>query len=99
MAEAYYNNRDYDAVVTAAERAISANPDNDYAYAHFIRAIACDQQNRSEQASFSLSECMRIRPDYVQNHPQLGMYKAPGDRAHIIDGLRKAGVLESSLPE
>jgi len=92
MSEAYFNNRDYDAAVMAAERAISVNPENDYAYAHFIRAIACAQQDRTEEAAFSLSECMRIKPDYVHNHPQLNMYTNPADREHILEGLRKAGL-------
>jgi adenylate cyclase len=92
LAEAHYDNRDYNAAVETAERAIAFKPDD--AYAHFVHAIALGQLDRSDEARLSLSECLRIRPDYVQKHPQLAMYKNPADREHILDGLDKAGLSE-----
>jgi adenylate cyclase len=92
LAEAQLGNRDYDAAVVAAERAIDLK--SDYAYAHFVRAAALGHLNRLDEANSALSECLRLRPDYVENHPQLSMYTNPKDRQHILDGLRKVGLPE-----
>lgn len=89
MAEAHLINGDDVAALAAAERTVTLKPDS--AHAHFISASALGHLDRIEAASSSLGECLRLRPDYVENHPQLSMYRNPAHRERILDGLRKAG--------
>jgi adenylate cyclase len=103
LAEAHLNNRDYEQAIECSRKAIERN--SDYPYAHFVLASALGHIGQIEAAGEALNECLKLRPDCIDTHPQLMLFKRTADREHILDGLRRAGWSEpvnataTSLPD
>jgi adenylate cyclase len=89
LAEAHLNNRDYSQAIECSRKAIERN--SKYPYAYFVLASALGHIGQVSDAEKALNECLRLRPDCIETHPQLGLYKNPTDREHIFVGLRQAG--------
>jgi adenylate cyclase len=96
LAEAHLNNRDYEKAIEWSRKAIERN--SDYPYAHFVLASALGHIGQIEAAGEALNECLKLRPDCIETHPQLHLFKNPADREHILGGLRKAGWSEPDAP-
>jgi len=89
LAEAHLNNRDYQQAVACARKAIERK--RDYLHSIVILASALAHQGDTQEAAIALADCVRLRPDFLRAHPLLRFYRDPGDKDHILDGLRKAG--------
>jgi len=97
LAEAQLNNRDYEQAIETSRTAIERN--SDYPYAHFVLASALGHLGQIEAAGEALNTCLKLRPDCIETHPQLALFKNPEDRDHILEGLRKAGWSEPEETE
>ena len=49
-----------------------------------------------EEASAALDECERLKPGFAKNWVRDRQYRKPSDVAHLMDGLRKAGMSDTS---
>jgi adenylate cyclase len=83
----------YEAAVEAAKRAIRSYPDFPNAYRWLAAALG--QMGRTAEAKEALEQAIAIAPSlfdmYVRGRVP---WTRPEDRAHMLDGLRKAGMPE-----
>ena len=90
VGSALYFTRNYKAAVEAAKRAIRAYPQFPLTYRWLAAALA--QAGRIDEAKEVLERAIAIAPAsfemYVRGRPP---WMRPEDRAHILEGLRKAG--------
>ena len=91
IATALYFCREYAAAVEAARQAIRSFPDRP----RYVLAAALGQMGRTAEANEALEKAIPIAPEQFDSvvrgrHPGL----RPEDHAHILEGLRKAGVPE-----
>jgi adenylate cyclase len=88
-----YLSREYEAAVEAAKRAIRLYPE--YPNTHRWLAAALGQLGRFEAAKVALEKAIAIAPPafdmYLRRRPP---WIRPGDHAHMLEGLRKAGLPE-----
>jgi adenylate cyclase len=93
MATAFYFCREYEAAIEAAKRAIRSYPNHPLAYR--LLAAALGQTGRTAEAKEALEKAIAIAPAsfdmYVRGRVP---WMRPEDRAHMIEGLRKAGMPE-----
>jgi adenylate cyclase len=93
IAVALYFCRDYAAAVEAAKRAIRSYPDFPNTYRWLAAALG--QMGRTAEAKEALEKAIAIAPAsfdmYVRGRVP---WMRPEDHAHMIEGLRKAGVPE-----
>jgi adenylate cyclase len=93
MTIAHYLCHDYDAAVEVARRTVLLYPD----YPNIYRwlAAALGQLGRTDEARGALEKAIAISPAsfdmYVRKHVP---WHRPEDHAHMLEGLRKAGVPE-----
>jgi adenylate cyclase len=89
-----YFSREYEAAVEAAKRAIRSYPD--YPNTYRWLAAACGQLDRTEEAKEALEKAIAIAPAafemYIRTRPP---WMRPEDHAHMLEGLRKAGLPEA----
>ena len=89
----FYLCREYAAAVEAAKRTIRSYP----YYPHSYRwlAAALGQLNRSDEAKKALEQAMAIAPATFDMFVLRGVpWVRPEDHAHMLEGLRKAGMPE-----
>ena len=88
-----YFSRAYEAAVEAAKRAIRSYPD--YPNTYRWLAAAFGQLDRSEEAKEALEQAIALAPAafemYIRTRPP---WMRPEDHAHMLEGLRKAGLPE-----
>jgi len=90
VASALYFSRNYEAAVEAARQAIRACPDFPLTYRWFAAALG--QTGRADKAKEALENAIAIAPSSFEMYVRgLAPWMCPGDRAHILEGLRKAG--------
>jgi adenylate cyclase len=89
LALAHYFARDYQAAVTAAQRAIRAFPDFPSPYRWLAAALG--QLGRAEEARAALDQAMAAREAFEFQVRQRPAWFRPDDHAHMLEGLRKAG--------
>ena len=89
-----YFTRNYEAAVEAAKRAIRAYPQFPLTYRWLAAALA--QASRIDEAKEVLERAIAIAPAsfemYVRGRPP---WMRREDHAHILEGLRKAGLPEN----
>lgn len=86
-ARLHYDRRDYPAVIADVERI--ALPD--FYWTHLMSAAAKGQTGHSD-ASDALARIFAVKPDFVAAVELRRWNAAPADHAHIMEGLRKAGL-------
>ena len=93
VAIAQYYSGDYDAAVETAGQVIRSYPD--YPLAYRWLAAALGQLGRSAEARQALAKAIAVAPAsfdiYVRNRVP---WTRPEDHAHMLEGLRKAGMPE-----
>ncbi|MDE2007265.1 MAG: tetratricopeptide repeat protein [Rhodospirillales bacterium] len=87
---AHYQERDYDAAIGSARRAMAEQPEN--ILSHRYLAAALGQLGRTEEARVALARAISLAPRtfdfYVRARPP---WYRPELYDHLLDGLRKAG--------
>jgi adenylate cyclase len=90
---AFYFCREYEAAIDTAKRAVRTNPD--YPLTYRWLAAALGQLGRSVEAKEALEKAIAAAPAsfdlYVHGRVP---WMRPEDHAHMLDGLRKAGMPE-----
>ena len=85
--------REYEAAIEAATRAVRSYPDRPHAYRWLAAALG--QVGRIEEAEEALQKAIAVSPAafdmYVRG--RLPWFR-PEDHAHMVEGLRKAGMPE-----
>jgi len=82
--------REYEAAIGAATRAIRSYPDRPHAYR--CLAVALGQLGRTEEAKEALEKAIAIAPAFFEMYVRQGVpWHRSQDRAHMLEGLRKAG--------
>jgi tetratricopeptide (TPR) repeat protein len=93
IALALYYSGEYQAAIEAANRAIRSYPN--YPNAYRWLAAALGQLGQIEEATRALQKAIAIAPAafdmYVRERVP---WMRPEDHAHMLDGLRKAGMSE-----
>jgi adenylate cyclase len=93
IALALYYSGEYEAAIETANRAIRANPR--YPNPYRWRAAALGQLGRIEEAKRALEEAIAIAPASFDMYVKENVpWRRPEDYAHMIEGLRKAGMPE-----
>jgi adenylate cyclase len=94
MALGLYYSRDYEPSVDVAKQAIRSFPDFPNPYRWLAAALG--QAGRAEEAKEALEKAIAIAPTsldmYVRNRVR---WMRPEDHAHMLEGLRKAGLREA----
>src|SRR5690606_11669226 len=92
VALAHYHLGNYSEAIAYAERALQTRRN---LFVLQIMAATVGQLGRTEEARPLLAEMARQRPHNFRRHWQLiNPYANPIHEAHLVDGLRKAGVPE-----
>jgi adenylate cyclase len=90
LALGLYFCRKYEAAIEAAKRAIRSNPD--YPPPYRWLAAALGQIGRTVEAREALEKAMAVVPASFDMHVRQRVpWHRPEDRAHMLEGLRKAG--------
>ena len=94
--QAYYQLRRYEEAATVLKRRIFRFPETD---ASRVLLAACyGQMGRLEEARAEWREALRVNPDYSLEHRRKVLpYKNPADFESVVDGLRKAGLVDKDL--
>jgi len=89
----YYLSGEYDAAVEAAKRGIRAYPDYSNLYRWFAAALG--QAGRVEEAKEVLQKAIAMAPAAFDMFVRRRVpWHRPEDHAHMLEGLRKAGLAE-----
>ena len=90
VALALYLSREYTPAVEAAKRAIRSYPD--YPNSYRWLAAALGQLGRTDEAKKALEQAIGTVPASFEMYVSRGVpWMRPGDHAHMLEGLRKAG--------
>ena len=93
MALGHYFSREYVAAVEVAKRAIRSYPDFPNTYRWLAAALG--QLSRTEEAEEALEKAIAIMPASFDMYiHQRVPWMRPEDHAHMLEGLRKAGLPE-----
>jgi adenylate cyclase len=92
LARAYVNARRYRDAVACAESAITRRPD--YPNAYFILAIALGHLGHLVAARAALAKCDELHPGFIAERADWRPYTNEASNAHLLDGLRMAGLPE-----
>ncbi len=83
--------KDYEGAIEWGRKGIRDGPQSFWPHAHVTSALG--HLGRQEQATRALADLYEIKPDFsVATIDETVRVKNPADRAHYIDGLRKAGL-------
>jgi len=92
LADVHYFMRSYDETVLWAKRALGQPNFQWSRYAVLLAALG--QLERFGEAQGCLEELLRQRPDFSLSFVRdTHLFSDPGDVAHYLDGLAKAGVV------
>lgn len=93
LGRAYLLTGQYEKAITALEQRLQRNPNS--GEAHVLLAAAYGKLGKKAEARAALEEFLKPRPYYTLRHYAQGeFYKDEKDLAHVLDGLRKAGLPE-----
>jgi len=90
FARLHYHQRDYHAVISDMERA--GLPD--FYWSYLLRAAAHGQLGHAAEAKAALARMLELKPEFSAGAELRKWNAAPDDMAHILEGLRKAGLRE-----
>jgi len=91
--QAYFQLGRYEEAVAVLKRRIFRNPHTDAS--RVLLAAAYGQIGRLDEAREQWREALRVNPDYSLEHRRKVLpYKNPADFEAVVEGLRKAGVVE-----
>jgi adenylate cyclase len=91
--QTYFQLGRYEEAAAVLRRRIFRNPGTDAS--RVLLAATYGQMGRLEQAREQWGEALRVNPDYSLEHRRKALpYKDPADFEAIVEGLRKAGVVE-----
>jgi adenylate cyclase len=83
--------KDYDGAVEWGRKAIRDQPQVFWAYVHVASALG--HLGRVEDAKQMVGDLLRVKPDFaVATIDETVRFRKATDRAHLIDGLREAGL-------
>lgn len=86
----------YEDAASAPKRRFIRNPNTDIS--HVLLAACYGHLGRHAEAQRAWREALRINPDYSLEHKRKVLpYKSPEDFERIVDGLRKAGVIDAPV--
>jgi adenylate cyclase len=92
LAQAYFCMRRYEDAAAVLKRRVVRKPDTDMS--RVLLAACYGHLGRNEEARTLWQEALRISPGYSLEHRRRVLpYKDPADFEHVVDGLRKAGLL------
>jgi adenylate cyclase len=92
LGQAYVCMRRYEDAAAVLKRRIVRKPDTDMS--RVLLAACYGHLGRTEEARSLWQDALRISPGYSLNHRRLVLpYKDRADFEHVVDGLRKAGLL------
>ncbi len=91
LGRAYINLRDYETALGWIDEAIRHRPQTPHA--HHMRAICLGHMKRFDEAREAAAECERIHPGFIQKRADWNIYLDPAANEHLLDGLRKAGII------
>ena len=91
--QAYFQLGRYEEAAAVLRRRIFRNPGTDAS--HVLLAATYGQMGRLEEAREQWREALRVNPDYSLEHRRKALpYKDPADVEAVVQGLRKAGLVE-----
>jgi len=94
QAQAVYQLGRYSEAATLSKRRILRNPDTDAS--RVLLAASYGQMGLIEEAREAWREALRVNPAYsLEQRRKVLPYKNPEDFEKIVEGLRRAGLLES----
>ncbi len=85
-------NRDYEAALEWGEKSVERYPD--FVMSHLLLASIFGHLGRISEAKSAIERSVRIQPELVKDRSYLKLFRDAGDREHLFDGLRKAGLPE-----
>jgi adenylate cyclase len=96
MARAHYLAAEYEAAVAVARQARRATPN--FQSAHVTLMAALGQLGRAEEARAVMAEALERFGEsirfFMSPPPHVNRERRPEDTDHLLDGLRKAGIVE-----
>jgi tetratricopeptide (TPR) repeat protein len=96
MARAHYLTGEYEAAVAVAQQVRRSTPN--FPAPHVTLMAALGQLGRAEEARAVLAEALERFGDsirfFMSPPPNVVRERRPEDGEHVIDGLRKAGIME-----
>jgi tetratricopeptide (TPR) repeat protein len=96
LARAHYWAREYEAAVSVAQQARRETPN--FASSHVTLIAALGQLGRAEEARQEMAEALERFGDRLRFHispePNTMPQRRPEDTEHLLDGLRKAGIIQ-----
>ena len=92
QAQAAYQLGRYEAAAATSRRRIIRKPETDAS--RVLLAASYGQLGRFDEAREAWREALRVSPDYsLEQRRKVLPYKNPADFEHVVEGLRKAGLV------
>ncbi len=91
LGRANINARQYEKALEWLREAIRRR--QDYPHTHHILAICLGHLGRLEEARAAAEECERLHPGFIEKRADWNIYRDPAANQHLLDGLRKAALL------
>jgi adenylate cyclase len=93
QAQAAFHLGRYEMAISLLKRRITRDPDTDAS--RVLLAASYGEIGRIDEARAMWAEALQINPDYSLEHRRKVLpYKNPGDFERVVDGLRKAALVE-----
>ena len=93
QAQVLFHTGRYDEAVASLKRRLVRNPSTDIS--RVLLAATYGQLGRFTEARAEWHEVFRVNPDYSLEHRRKVLpYKNPAEFELVVDGLRKAGIVE-----
>jgi len=97
LALAHFQLDEFEQAVAACKRRLVRKPDSDAS--RVLLAAIYGHMGNIEESRVHWSEALRINPSYSLEHRRRILpYRNPADFEHLLDGLRKAGLVEEEFP-
>ena len=91
--QTYFQLRRYEEAVSVLKRRILRFPETDIS--RVLLAAAYGQMGQLDEARAEWQEALRVNPDYSLEHRRKVLpYKNPADFESVVDGLRRAGLVD-----
>ena len=91
------HDRDHGAAESWARKSVELDPS--HARGHLVKAIALGHFGRAKEARAAFDACEALQPGYAAQWIAAPQYGDAADNAHLVDGLRKAGINSRQPPE